>query len=453
MNPTVVIVGRPNVGKSTLFNRLLGRRAALVSDIPGLTRDRREGTAFVRGHAVTLVDTAGLEDAAKGSIAARTRAQSEAALAKADLVLFVLDARDGVVPADAGFARAVRSRGAPTIVVANKCEGRTGGDGFYDAFQLGLGEPIAISAEHGEGLGELEEAIAASLGFNTAKVAGRDGAAPSAGEASQPMRIVITGRPNVGKSTLLNALVGEERMITGPEPGLTRDAVATDSTWGGRRVRLFDTAGLRRKARVREKAEQLAAGDALRAIRFAEVVIVVIDAERALEQQDLALCDLIAREGRALVIAVNKWDVVADKQRRLQRLRQEVAQRLAQVSGVPVVAISALAATGLEGLGRAVFESYAAWNRRVPTAELNRWLAAALERHAPPAPRGRRIKIRYMTQPSARPPTFVAFCSRPAHLPQAYLRYLTHGLRESFDLPGVPIRLKLQRSANPYEES
>jgi GTP-binding protein len=358
-----------------------------------------------------------------------------------------------VLPADAAFARAVRSRGAPTIVVANKCEGRAGADGFYDAFQLGLGEPIAISAEHGEGLGELTAAIAASLGLEATGTAGRAEPAPHEHPGGQPVRVAIVGRPNVGKSTLLNALVGEERMITGPEPGLTRDAVASEAVWGGRRVRLFDTAGLRRKARVRDRAEQLAAGDAIRAIRFAEVVVVVIDAERGFDQQDLALCDLVAREGRALVIAANKWDVVADKQRRLHQLRQDVAQRLAQVSGVPLIAISALAATGLDGLGRAVFKSYEAWNRRVPTAALNRWLAAALERHAPPAPQGRRIKIRYMTQPSARPPTFVAFCSRPAHVPQAYLRYLTHGLRESFELPGVPIRLKLQRGANPFEEA
>jgi GTPase len=453
MPPTVAIVGRPNVGKSTLFNRLTARRTALVSDLPGLTRDRREGEANVGGHALTIIDTAGLEEAAAGSIAARMRAQSEAALRQADLVLFVLDAREGVVPADLAFARSVRTAGVPAILVANKSEGRAAADGFYEAFQLGLGDPIAISAEHGVGLGELTAAMLAALGLKTVHKRRHDADDDPPLEAvkeASPIRVAIVGRPNAGKSTLVNALLGEERMITGPEPGLTRDAVATDFTWAGRAVRLFDTAGLRRKARVHEEAEKLAASDAIRAIRFAEVVVVLVDAAHPFEQQDLRLCDLVEEEGRAIVIAANKWDVVPDKQKKLKALQETAAERLAQIPGVPVVAISAIAGTGLERLRDAVFQSYATWNRRVPTPDLNRWLAEALERHAPPAAAGRRVKIRFMTQPSSRPPTFVAFCSRPDALPKSYLRYLTHSLREAFDFPGVPIRLKLRKTENPF---
>jgi len=454
--PTIAIVGRPNVGKSTLFNRLTGKRSALVSDMPGLTRDRREGEADVWGHTLTLIDTAGLEDAAAGSIAARMRAQSEAALRSADLVLFVLDARDGVVPDDAAFARVVRSSGVPAILVANKCEGRAGTDGFYEAFQLGLGEPIAISAEHGEGMSDLNETILAALGLKTKVKSKRQEDVSETADtqeavaAHHPIRVAIVGRPNAGKSTLVNALLGEERMITGPEPGLTRDAVATDLAWQGRPVRLFDTAGLRRKARISEKAEQLAASDAVRAIRFAEVVVLLIDAERPFEHQDLTIGDLVESEGRALVVAVNKWDLVPDKQKKLKELRQTLDARLAQLPGVPMIAISALAGRGLDRVMQAVFEVYEVWNRRVSTPHLNRWLGEALERHAPPAAKGRRIKIRFMTQPSSRPPTFIAFCSRPDALPKAYLRYLTNSLRETFGLSGVPIRFRLRKGDNPF---
>jgi GTP-binding protein len=455
MPPTIAIVGRPNVGKSTLFNRLTAKRAALVSDMPGLTRDRREGEAEIAGHKVTLVDTAGLEEAAPGTIAARMRVQSEAAITRADLVLFVLDARDGVVPADAAFARAVRQSGRPVILVANKCEGRAGAEGFYDAYQLGLGEPIAISAEHGEGLGDLVEAVLAALGLkpHRKRKDEDDGEPEESLEASakdRPIRLAIVGRPNSGKSTLVNALLGEERMITGPEPGLTRDAVATDFSWGNRPVRLFDTAGLRRKARVDELAEKLSASDAVRAIRFAEVVVLLVDAEHPFEKQDLTIGDLVTDEGRALVIAVNKWDLVSDKQKKLKELREFIEDRLAQVAGISLVAISAIADLGLDRLMSEVFRSYEIWNRRVPTPHLNRWLGEALERHAPPASKGRRVKIRFMTQASARPPTFVAFCARPEALSQAYLRYLTNSLREAFDLPGVPIRIKLRRGDNPF---
>src|SRR5215510_7522069 len=447
MPPAIAIVGRPNVGKSTLFNRLTGRRAALVSDMPGLTRDRRDGAAMIAGSPVTMIDTAGLEDAPATSIAGRMRSQSELALANADLVLFVFDAREGVIPADAMFARRVLASGVPAIAVANKCEGQAGAQGFYEAFRLGLGEPIAISAEHGEGIGELSAAIAAALGLAPTD---RQERTADDGQEARALRVAIVGRPNAGKSTLVNALLGQERMITGPEPGLTRDAVAIDFSWDGRPVRLFDTAGLRRKARVSEGAEKLAAMDALRAIRFAEVVVLVIDAERSFEHQDLTIGDLVAEEGRALVVAVNKWDLVADKDKKLKELRDTVAQSLTQVAGVALVTVSALAGRGLERLMREVMHSYEIWNRRVPTGDLNRWLGEALERHAAPAAKGRRVKVRFMTQASARPPTFVAFCTRVEALPRAYLRYLTNSLRQAFDLPGVPIRIKLRRGDNPF---
>ncbi|RTL65603.1 MAG: ribosome biogenesis GTPase Der [Hyphomicrobiales bacterium] len=458
MPPVVAIVGRPNVGKSTLFNRLTGKRTALVSDLPGLTRDRREGEANVAGNMLTIVDTAGLEEAEAGSIADRMRAQSEAAIAKADVALFVVDARDGIVPADQAFAKVVREAGTPVVLVANKCEGRRGTDGFYEAFQLGLGEPIAISAEHGEGIGELAGVMLQALGLKPVR-APRKGDEPEdavsseeiAAEAqSHPIRIAIVGRPNAGKSTLVNALLGEERMITGPEPGLTRDAISSDFDWGGRPVRLFDTAGLRKKARISELAEKLAASDAVRAIRFAEVVVLLIDAERPFEHQDLTIGDMVETEGRALVVAVNKWDLVTDKQRRHKELRDMLDQRLAQLPGLRLVTLSARAGRGLDGLREAVFKSYELWNKRVPTPELNRWLGEALQRHAPPASKGRRVKLRFMTQPSSRPPTFVAFCSRPDALPKAYIRYLTNSLRDAFDLPGVPVRFKLRGGENPF---
>jgi GTPase len=449
---TVVIVGRPNVGKSTLFNRLTATRDALVSDQPGLTRDRREGEATVAGHKVTLIDTAGLEEAAPGTIAARMRAQSEEALRRADLVLFVLDARVGVVPDDAAFGRLVRETGLPVVLVANKCEGRRGSEGFYEAYQLGLGDPIPISAEHGEGIGELASTIVAALGLRPERKGKREegNLEADADAVSRPLRVAIVGRPNAGKSTLVNALLGEDRMITGPEPGLTRDAVAVDFSWQGRSVRLADTAGLRRKARITETAEKLSASDAVRAVRFAEVVVLLTDAEHPFEHQDLTIASLAIDEGRALVIAVNKWDLVADKQKKLKELRETAAERLAQVPDVPLVAISALAERGLDKLMGAVLETYEVWNRRVPTPHLNRWLSEAMERHAPPAARGRRIKIRFMTQPSTRPPTFIAFCSHPEALPKSYLRFLTNSLRETFDLPGVPIRFKLRKGENPF---
>ena len=463
--PNIAIVGRPNVGKSTLYNRLTGTRAALVSDLPGLTRDRRQGDADLGGNRVVLVDTAGLEDAAEGSIPARMRDQSQSAITRADLVLFVIDAKAGVVPADTAFARIARASGKPVVLVANKSEGRAAEAGFYEAFALGLGAPIAISAEHGEGLGDLEAEILSALGLE-AKYAPRRrrSAEPAALDetpededfakalSSAPVRVCIVGRPNAGKSTLVNTILGEERMLTGPEPGLTRDSVSTDFTWQGRAIRLFDTAGLRRKARISEAAEQLSASDAIRAIRFAEVVVLLLDSERALEQQDLTIGNRVIEEGRGLVLAVNKWDLVEDKQKLLKDIRERVDETFTEATGVKIVTVSALSGRGVDGVMKAVVEAHAIWNRRVSTAALNRWLKDAVTRHTPPAAAGRSIRIRFMTQPSTRPPTFVAFCSRPDGLPKSYLRYLINSLREAFDLPGTPIRLYLRKGENPYAD-
>jgi len=452
MTATVVIAGRPNVGKSTLFNRLAGRRLALVDDMPGLTRDRKEAEAEIGSRKIRLIDTAGLEEAEKGSIAARMRQQSETAIADGDVILFMIDARAGVTPADELFAEEVRASGKPVIVVANKCESRAGEAGYYDAFRLGMGEAVAISAEHGEGMGELHARLAEALGELGETQDEGDAAETEDERKRRPLRLAIVGRPNAGKSTLVNTLLGEERMITGPEPGLTRDSVASDFTWQGRPVKLFDTAGLRRKSRISERVEKLAVGDALNAIRFAEVVALLIDVDQALDKQDLQIADLVEREGRALVIGVNKWDLVEDRDRRLKALRERVGFALPQVKGVPVVPVSALSGRGAEKLMKAVFEVYEAWNRRVPTAALNRWFAEMLERHSPPAAAGRRIKLRYITQSNARPPTFIVFCTRPEELPESYTRYLVNGLRESFGLNSVPIRLHLRKPKNPYDD-
>lgn len=445
MSFTVAIVGRPNVGKSTLFNRLAGKRLALVDDQPGLTRDRREAQAELGTCTVRLVDTAGLEPGDTG-LTARMREQTEAAIAKSDLVVFLIDARAGVIAADEIFADLVRTSGKPVVLAANKSEGRAAEAGFYEAFALGLGEPLPISAEHGLGVGELTDAIAQAC------EARGDRGPPEAkeDEGPHPLRIAVVGRPNVGKSTLVNALLGEERMITGPEAGITRDAIASDIQWDGRPLRLFDTAGLRRKMRVEGKAEELSVGDTLNAIRFAEVVVLMLDAERSFEKQDLQIAHLIAEEGRALVIAVNKWDLVRTPDKRLRELREACERLLPQVKGVALVPISATKSTGLDKLMRAVLAADEPWNRRLPTHALNEWLRGAVEAHAPPAISGRRIKLRYMTQANARPPTFVAFCSQPKALPDAYTRYLVNGLREAFDLPGVPIRFHLRKGKNPY---
>jgi GTP-binding protein len=448
----LAIIGRPNVGKSTLFNRLTGSREALVSDLPGLTRDRRDGTAEFGRHILKVVDTAGLEEAASGSIADRMRKQTEVAIAAADLVLFVIDARAGITPADKAFARIVRASGRPVVLVANKSEGRAGRDGFYEAYELGFGEPVPVSAEHGEGIGDLAVDILAALGLQDSDDDDVAGAKMPRETAERPIRIAIVGRPNAGKSTLVNAILGEDRMITGPEPGLTRDSVSTDFVWGSRQVRLFDTAGLRKRARITELAEKLSASDAIRAIRFAEVVVLLIDAERPLEHQDLTIGDLVTQEGRAFVVAINKWDLVEDKQKALRALKEKVGNSLAQVPGVPVVPLSAVSEKGIDKLRDAVLKAWTIWNTRVPTPALNRWLIEATSRHAPPAASGRPIRLRFITQPSTRPPTFVAFCSKPDDLPKSYVRYLTNSLREAFDLPGVPVRFNLRKGSNPYDK-
>jgi GTP-binding protein len=445
---TVAIVGRPNVGKSTLFNRLAGKRLALVDDQPGLTRDRREADAELGMTAVRLIDTAGFEHGDAG-LTPRMREQTVAAIGQADLVVFLIDARAGVVAGDEIIADLVRSSGKPVILAANKCEGRAAEAGMYEAFSLGLGEPLPISAEHDLGVGDLRDAI-------RHMARGQDGAEQSAEESAEeapsthPLRVAVVGRPNVGKSTLVNAILGEERMITGPEAGITRDAVSVDIAREGRVLRLFDTAGLRRKMRVEGTAEELSVGDTLKAVKFAEVVVLLLDAERPFEKQDLQIADLIVEEGRALVIAVNKWDLVRSPQSKLAELRNACARLLPQIKGVAFVPVSALTGKGIDVLMEAVLQADRLWNRRLPTHALNQWLREATEAHAPPAVSGRRIKLRYITQSNARPPTFVLFCSRPKALPDSYVRYLVNSLRETFDLPGVPVRLHLRKGENPY---
>jgi len=446
---TVAIVGRPNVGKSTLFNRLVGRRVALVDDRPGVTRDRREGEAEFGDLSFRVVDTAGLDEAASGSLEARMREQTERAIEEADLSLFLIDARAGLTPMDEHFAALLRRNGKPVVLVANKSEGRRGEAGALEAYALGLGEPVQISAEHGEGMADLYQAV--DLALQASGLAGEG--EPEAEEAGRPLRIAVVGRPNAGKSTLINTLVGEERLLTGPEAGITRDSIAVPWEWRGRAIELFDTAGLRRRARVQEKLEKLSVGDALRAIRFAEIVVLLIDAAQAFEKQDLQIAELVAEEGRALVIGVNKWDLVEDRSAAGRALREAADRLLPQVKGVPLVMLSGLTGSGLDGLMKAVVQAHETWNRRVPTGALNRWLTETVEQHPPPAVTGRRIRLRYMTQPKSRPPTFVAFCSRPDALPTSYTRYLVNGLRDAFDLPGVPIRLLVRGGGpNPYAE-
>jgi GTP-binding protein len=439
---TVAILGRPNVGKSTLFNRLAGRRLALVDDTPGVTRDRREGDASLGDLRFRIIDTAGLEEDERGTLAARMRAQTARALADADAALFLIDAREGVTPLDRHFARWLRRADKPVLLVANKAEGAQGAAGAGEAHALGLGQPIPLSAEHGEGMADLYDALAPLV----------DRAAHTAApEATvRPLQIAIIGRPNVGKSTLVNRLLGEERMLTGPEPGITRDAITIAWEWHGRAVRLIDTAGLRRRPRIEGKLEKLSVADTLRAIRFAEVVVLVVDATQALERQDLGLAKLVAEEGRALVLAVNKWDLVADKRAALAALRDALEHSLPQLAGLKLVTLSALSGTGVAKLMPAVLGAEEAWNRRVPTNALNRLLAEAQERHPPPLVAGRRLRLRYITQANVRPPTFALFASKPGELPESWRRYLTNLLRETFDLPGVPIRVMLRKGKNPY---
>jgi GTPase len=452
MSFTVAIVGRANVGKSTLFNRLIGKRLALVDDQPGVTRDRRMGDARLGDLSFTAIDTAGIEEAATDALSARMRQQTETAIAAADAVMFLVDARAGVVPSDRAIAQLVRESGKPAIVVANKSEGRAGEAGVYEAYALGLGDPVAVSAEHGEGLADLYEALRAALPEETEQPEPADeeaGAAPHA-ESARPIRVAVVGRPNAGKSTLVNRLLGEERLLTGPEAGITRDAIAVELDWQGRAFLMHDTAGLRRRSRVEDKLEKLSVSDALEAIRFAEVVIVLMDAAAAFEEQDLRIVDLVEREGRAVVIGITKWDLEERNAGGIGKLRREADRKLQQVKGVPVIAVSGLTGEGLDRLMRAVVEVHQVWNRRVATTPLNRWLEHAIAAHPPPAVSGRRLKLNYMTQAKTRPPSFVLFCTRADAVPDAYLRYLVNGLRETFDLPGVPIRITLREKENPF---
>jgi GTP-binding protein len=446
---TVAIVGRPNVGKSTLFNRLVGRRLALVDDQPGVTRDRREGDAQLGDLAFKVIDTAGLDDAERDSLWARMQTHTAAAIAQADAILFLIDARAGATASDRVFADMVRKAGKHAILVANKSEGSAGEAGALEAYALGLGDPVAISAEHGEGLAELYEALRAALPEPIAEKKDEQVPGPAA-PATTPVRLAIVGRPNTGKSTLINRLLGEERLLTGPEAGITRDAIAVELNWRGRQFRVHDTAGLRRRSRINEKLEKLSVADALNAIRFAEVVIVLIDTQAPFEEQDIRIADLVEREGRAIVIAVNKWDLVTAEPGAIGRLRATVDRLLPQIKGVGIAVLSAKTGQGLDRLMQAVVEAHAVWNRRVPTAALNRFLAAATSANPPPALRGRRLRLDYMTQPKSRPPTFVLFGSRTSTLPDTYRRYLVNGLRERFDLSGTPIRLTLRTKSNPY---
>ncbi|ETR74876.1 GTP-binding protein Der [Afipia sp. P52-10] len=448
---TIALIGRPNVGKSTLFNRLVGQKLALVDDQPGVTRDRREGDARLGDLRFTIIDTAGLDEGAKGSLTQRMRAQTAKAIADADALMFIVDARAGVTPQDKMFADLARKADKPVVLIANKSEGKHGEAGTAEAFALGLGDPVPISAEHGEGLSDLYDALAALMPEPVDEGDEADGAPEAGDEATRPIRVAIVGRPNAGKSTLINQLLGEERLLTSPEAGTTRDSIAVDVQRQGRDFRVFDTAGLRRRSRIEEKLEKLSVADTLRAIRFAEVVVLLMDSQNRFEEQDLRIADLVEREGRALVIAVNKWDLVERKGGEIATLREDAERFLPQVRGVPLVAVSGISGEGLDRLMKAVQEAYAVWNKRAPTSALNRWFEHAINANPPPAVSGRRLKLNYITQPKARPPSFVLFCSRADAVPDSYKRYLVNSLREAFDMPGTPVRIILREKANPFE--
>jgi GTPase len=462
MTATVAIIGRPNVGKSTLFNRLVGKRLALVDDTPGVTRDRREGDGRIADLEFRLIDTAGLEVGPEDSLQDRMWRQTESALLEADVALMMIDARTGLTTADEHFADILRRAETPVILIANKCEGRQGQSGMLESYSLGLGDPIALSAEHGEGIGDLYDVLHPFVleaeendEFAHLEVAhdlDLDEDGETGEEEGGPIQMAIVGRPNVGKSTLINRLLGEERLITGPEAGLTRDSISVQWEWGGQRIKLVDTAGLRKKARVQEKLERMSTADTTRSIRFAQIVVLVIDGQSPLEKQDLTIASMVIQEGRSLVIAINKWDVVEDRKETMQNLYDRLEKSLPQVRGVPVVSFSALTGSRMKTLMPAVLAAYDIWNRRISTGKLNRWLAGVTEAHPPPAAHGRRVRMRYATQAKTRPPTFIVFASVPEALPDSYTRYMVNDLRQTFDLPGTPIRMVFRKGDNPYAD-
>ncbi len=452
----LAIVGRPNVGKSTLFNRLVGKRLALVDDQPGVTRDLREGAGRLADLRFTVIDTAGLEEATDDSLQGRMRRLTERAVDMADACLFMIDARAGVTPTDQVFAEILRKRADHVLLAANKAEGAAADAGIIEAYGLGLGDPIRLSAEHGEGLTDFYAALQPLVDAfedETTADAETDVDVDDAPSTEKPMQVAVVGRPNAGKSTLINRILGEDRLLTGPEAGITRDSISLPIEWDGTPMRLFDTAGMRKKAKVQEKLEKLSVSDGLRAVKFAEVVVVLLDAAIPFEQQDLRIADLAEREGRAVVVAVNKWDLEDDKQAKLAGLKEAFNRLLPQLRGAPLITVSAKTGRGLDRLHDAIVRAHDVWNRRVPTATLNRWLQGMVEAHPPPAPQGKRIKLRYMTQAKTRPPGFVVMCSHPDKMPDSYARYLVGGLRESFDMPGTPIRLNMrgQGDKNPYK--
>ncbi|MEM7546715.1 MAG: ribosome biogenesis GTPase Der [Pseudomonadota bacterium] len=447
---TIALIGRPNVGKSTLFNRLVGKRLALVDDQPGVTRDLREGDGRIGDLKFTVVDTAGLEIADDQSLPGRMRKLTQKAIEMADLCILMLDARAGILPLDREVADILRRSGADVLVTCNKAEGRAA-DAIYEAYELGLGDPLPISAEHGEGMQEIYAVLQPRIDAFERALAAVD-APLGEDRAGKPLQIAVVGRPNAGKSTLINKIIGEDRLLTGPEAGITRDSIGLPVSWGDEAFKLFDTAGLRKRARIDEKLEKLSASDAIRAVKFAEVVIVLMDVDTCFETQDLRIADLAEREGRAVVFAVNKWDKEMDKQGRLKELKEMLERLLPQLSGAPLITVSALTGRGLERLREAVLEMYEAWNTRITTAKLNQWLGARTQAHPPPAPGGRRIRLRYMTQVKARPPTFMVSCSKPEDLPESYSRFLVNGLRQDFGLKGVPIRLDMRKGENPFAD-
>ena len=443
--PTVAIVGRPNVGKSTLFNRLVGKRLALVDDRPGVTRDRRESEAKLVGLTFRVIDTAGFEDEDPHTLPGRMRAQTEAAVRDSDAALFLVDAREGVTPLDEEIGRWLRAESTPVIVVANTAAGSAGESGILDAYRLGLGEPVAISAEHGEGVADLFDALRPHVEHE------HFDAGEEADELSQPLKLAVVGRPNAGKSTLVNRMIGEERMITGPEAGITRDSISLDWEWEGRAVRLVDTAGLRKRAKVEDKLERLSAADTKRAIDFSEVVVLLLDATRGLEAQDLRIAAQVIEEGRGLIIAVNKWDVAEHASSLFNGIKEALGEGLAQLRDVPLLTVSARTGKGIDTILKVAFELREAWGKRVPTGELNRWFEHAIEANPPPAPKGKRIKLRYITQVKSRPPSFVVFGNRIDELPESYRRYLVNALRRDLKLGAVPLRLDFRGRSNPFD--